>query len=165
MSKLLHGFRQKHPLVNAAFRGMLAFTASEVIGSLGDRCGVSLRHGKQQDPRYKKFVLGHPYLATIHSSLVAPIGEEIVFRHWPSCVLTAHGKNGAQWLAGAVASLAFASGHCGPYGVPVPHFISGMSLWDIQRKDGLKAAITAHAVRNTLGLAFRMVRWHRSKEL
>jgi membrane protease YdiL (CAAX protease family) len=158
----LRHLRQQHPLLHAALRGTVNYMTAEAIGILGDKAGISLRHGRQNDPRYKEFVLGHPCLATLHSSLLAPIGEELAFRHVPSRMLDTRGKNGPQWITGTLVSLAFAAGHHGPHGVPVPQFLSGLSLWELQRKDGVKATIVAHSVRNTLGLTVRIIRWHRS---
>ncbi|HJP81720.1 MAG TPA: CPBP family intramembrane glutamic endopeptidase [Candidatus Saccharimonadales bacterium] len=155
----LHHFRQEHPLLHAALRGMGDYVVSEAIGALGDKVGISLRHGRQADPRYKDLVLNHPCLATVHSSLVAPIGEELAFRRYPSRKLDARGKTGTQWSTGLITSLVFAAGHRGPYGFPLPQFLGGLSLWELQRKDGTAAAAVAHSVRNTFGLTIRIIRW------
>lgn len=152
-------FRQQHPLLHATMRGVLGFVVSEGLGRLGDTVGMSLRHGRAEDPRFKRFVCNHPILTMIHGSFLAPIAEEAVYRRLPSYLLDKNGRSGLQTSAAIGISLVFAAGHCGPYGIPVPQFLGGLNYWEIQRVDGYRYAVIAHSVRNTLGAMYHFYKW------
>jgi|GEM_PF-4798667 len=161
ISKLAR-FRQRHPLLHATIRGVLGFVVSEGLGILGDKAGVSLRHGRAQDPRFKRFACKHPILTMIHGSLLAPIAEEAIYRQLPSYLLDRNERSGFQAPTAIGISLVFAAGHCGPYGIPVPQFLGGLNYWEIQRVDGYRYAVIAHSMRNTLGTVYHFYKWHTS---
>lgn len=157
-------FRRRHPIAHAIGRGILGFAVSKSLGALGDKVGLSLRHGRETDPELKRFARKHPVLTVLHGSFIAPVGEEYVFRYLPSRALDKKGRSGFQASTAITISLVFAAGHYGPSGIPVPQFLGGLNSWEIQRADGYAYAVITHSVRNTLGTAYRYYKWHKADQ-
>jgi membrane protease YdiL (CAAX protease family) len=155
-------FRRQHPMLHSICRGLLGFLLSESLSLCGDKIGISLRHGRGEDPRFKYFARQHPAFTVFHGSVISPIVEEAIFRYVPSCFLDRRGQYGLELPKGALISLIFAASHSGPFGIPVPQFISGLNYWEIQRIGGFKYAVIAHSTRNTLGAAYHFYKWHTS---
>ena len=88
--------------------------------------------------------------------------EETVFRLIPDAVATKLTDEGKHWKTGVGSSLAFAAVHnlvdkdgkitFSKNTLPIPQFLLGLQYWKIMKDRGIKQAMLAHTVHNTVAL-------------
>jgi hypothetical protein len=149
-------FAEEHPYAATIGETAVLFALRYGLEKAGDKVGLPLGHGRKDSISKRKLIERHPYLATAAATIWAPASEEMVFREAPARVLDRKGFDSESLTSKrtklAVAAI-FAAAHGGPDAVPLPQFVGGLNYGRIHEKRGLKAAVLAHSLNNTLAAA------------
>lgn len=155
------GFQAKQPLkligIGVAV-GVLSLFVNAAVGGLFQQYGV-VPDQSAKFPLYQGDILGQ-ILFLIGAAVLAPIGEEILFRGYVFNAIRQSFRARA-WgvpLAYLVSALLFAAVHSaevsqGLLGLLVPLFLIGLLLaWAMHRTQSLLPCIIAHAINNGVAL-------------
>lgn len=155
------GFRAAQPLKLIAIGvgvGVLSLLVNTVVGSLFEQYGV-VPDQAAKFPLFQGDYLGQA-LFMIGAALLAPIGEEVLFRGYVfnAIRLSFQSRPWGIPLAYVVSALLFAGVHSfevnqGLFGLLVPLFCIGLLLaWSMHYTRSLIPCIIAHAINNGVAL-------------
>lgn len=158
-------FETTHPYVSAVAAGALHFAAGNAITHLGDKAGVSLRHGRSKSAVRTAVFEHHPVLSAVGLSVAVPVAEEIFWREAPARIAERFPDqpNIQRAIKLGVVAL-FALQHAGKDGVPVNQAIGGVLYQHLHDKNGVGASILAHTTNNTLAVGQHILKNYRSRE-
>ncbi|MFI5212583.1 MAG: CPBP family intramembrane glutamic endopeptidase [Candidatus Saccharimonadales bacterium] len=160
----LRQFDDKHPYMTSIGAGALRFVLGAAITTAGDKVGLSLRHGRHTSSgtttdTFEK----HPILSAVGVSTIAPLGEELFWRHGAALIGEHFPDDSRLKSLMPLGSLAlFAAQHAGKDGVPIPQLIGGALYQQRYNKHGLLHSVIAHATNNSIAVASYAMKKRRS---
>jgi membrane protease YdiL (CAAX protease family) len=160
------GFQARNPLLLIALGiglGMLVLIGNGILGYLFNSAGIR-QNQTEQFPLFQGDFLGQA-LFFIGAAILAPIGEEVLFRGYVfnSIRQTFQTRPWGLLLAYAVSAACFMVVHSlsatqGLLGLLVPTFVMGLVLaWGVHRTGSLIPSIIAHAFNNGVAMAALLV--------
>jgi membrane protease YdiL (CAAX protease family) len=149
-------FAEEHPVVATLGETAVLFALRQGLEKGAGKAGLPLGHGRRNNTLRNDIISKHPILAAGAATVLAPIGEELLYRQLPAYLLEKKAIEEGSLIARkaklGVAAI-FAASHAGPNAIPIPQFIGGLNYSRIHEKRGLKYAILAHVTNNTLAAA------------
>lgn len=155
------GFHAEHPLRLLAFGiglGIITLLGNAMLGILFAQAGIRQNQSAQY-PLFQGDYLGQ-FVFFIGAALLAPLGEEILFRGYVFNTLRRmwNAGPGALIAAYAISALLFALAHSlaatqGLIALLVPAFFMGLVLaWGMHRTGSIIPCFIAHSMNNSLAL-------------
>jgi hypothetical protein len=146
---------KKHPYAVTIGEAALAYALKTGAKRVGKKFGVTVGHGRADNPARNDFIEKHPKTAATLATVVAPIGEELLYRHTSNKGLNKLGmekESTGRHLAELGITALFAAQHVGKDGIPLPQLIGGLNYQRTYNRRGLKHSMLSHITNNSLAV-------------
>lgn len=159
-TQMVDGYKawaERYPFAATTAETVALFAVRKAVAYAGETVGLNLGNGHGYDTSK------HPILDATHKLVVAPVMEEVLWRSSiPTFVkkkLNIEDESRASRLVDQVAALGFAAVHVGnpvtekgrsSLAIPITPLIGGEYYTYLAKNRGIKHAILAHAINNTL---------------
>ncbi len=156
-----HTWAEKHPFAATGIETVAIFALKKAVSRIGEVRGLDFGNGHMQ--RHMEKAVEHPIWAAAHSTIYAPVAEELIFRQAiPSITkrkLNIKEDTIASQMVDYATVVGFAAAHIGNplskkgrdnLAIPLSPLIGSIHYSSLTKRRGVRHAMVAHAANNAL---------------